>query len=69
MFDDANLPQAVLAELNSDPIVTEGQIRVTASGADRPTGSVHSPHGRELAEKTAWAAPGRAKLENLLETV
>ncbi|MDD1450238.1 hypothetical protein NHF48_003410 [Sphingomonas sp. H160509] len=33
----------------------------------RLTGSVDSPHDRMVAERTAWAAPGAVKVENMLE--
>lgn len=69
MFDDAKPRQAVLAERNSDAIVIKGQTGVTASGAVRLAGSVHPLNDPEVAKKTAWAVPGRAKLENLLEIV
>ncbi|HXH15941.1 MAG TPA: BON domain-containing protein [Sphingomonas sp.] len=38
-------------------------------GVVRLIGSVDSLHDRKVAEKTAWAAPGAVKVENLLEVV
>ena len=38
-------------------------------GTVRLSGSVDSIHDRKIAEKTAWAAPGTVKVENLLEVV
>lgn len=43
-------------------------IRVEVDGDTvRLTGNVASIHDRKVAEKTAWAAPGAAKVENMLE--
>ncbi len=45
-------------------------IKVAVDGGTvRLTGSVDSLHDRRLAEKTAWAAPGAVKVENMLEVV
>lgn len=43
-------------------------IKVAVDGGTvRLTGSVESLHDRRLAEKTAWAAPGAVKVDNMLE--
>ncbi len=43
-------------------------IKVSVDGGTvRLTGSVDSPHDRMVAERTAWAAPGAVKVENMLE--
>jgi len=40
-------------------------IKVSADGGKiRLTGSVHSPHDRQVAAETAWAAPGATAVEN-----
>lgn len=45
-------------------------IKVSVDGGTvRLTGSVDSLHDRRVAEKTAWAAPGAVKVENMLEVV
>lgn len=45
-------------------------IKVAVDGGTvRLTGSVDSLHDRRVAEKTAWAAPGAVKVENMLEVV
>lgn len=45
-------------------------IKVSVDGGTvRLTGSVDSLHDRSVAEKTAWAAPGAVKVENLLEVI
>ncbi|WP_259467577.1 BON domain-containing protein [Sphingomonas sp. PP-F2F-G114-C0414] len=45
-------------------------IKVSVDGGTvRLTGSVDSPHDRMVAERTAWAAPGAVKVENMLEIV
>jgi osmotically-inducible protein OsmY len=45
-------------------------IKVSVDGGTvRLTGTVDTLHDRKVAEKTAWAAPGAVKVENLLEVV
>lgn len=45
-------------------------IKVAVDGGTvRLTGSVDSLHDRRVAEKTAWAAAGAVRVENMLEVV
>lgn len=47
-----------------------GDVRVSAEGGKvRLTGTVHTPHDREAAGWTAWAAPGTAEVENDIAVV
>jgi osmotically-inducible protein OsmY len=42
-------------------------VRVTAVGGDiRLTGTVRSPHERQVAAETAWAAPGTTSVDNAI---
>ncbi len=46
----------------------DGDTKVSVDGGTiRLTGSVDSPRDRMVAERTAWAAPGAVKVENMLE--
>ena len=63
--DAANLSDDILHALNRSWFFDPKTITVTAQGGKvKLTGTVRSWHDREVAEKTAWAAPGVTSVEN-----
>lgn len=56
--------------LHRSPFFDTDTVKVSVDGGTvRLSGSVDTLHDRRVAEKTAWAAPGAVKVENLLEVV
>ncbi|MBW4036088.1 MAG: BON domain-containing protein [Proteobacteria bacterium] len=63
--DATNLSQDIMHALQRSWFVEPNAISVTVEGgAVRLTGTVHSPHERNLAATTAWSAPGTITVEN-----
>jgi len=60
-----NLSDNIMHALHRSWFFDPNTIKVSADGGKiRLTGSVHSPHDRQVAADTAWAAPGATAVEN-----
>ncbi len=60
-----NLSDNIMHALHRSWFFDPNTIKVSADGGKiRLTGSVHSPHDRQVAAETAWAAPGATAVEN-----
>ena len=56
--------------LHRSPFFDTDTVKVSVDGGTvRLSGSVGTLHDRRVAEKTAWAAPGAVKVENMLAVV
>ncbi len=65
-----NISDAITHALHRSWFFDPKTITVTAQGGKvRLTGTVHSPHDRQTAASTAWAAPGVTGVENNLAIV
>jgi osmotically-inducible protein OsmY len=63
--DATNISDDIMHALHRSWFFDPKTINVTAEGGNvRLTGTVHSPHDRQLAAATAWAAPGAINVEN-----
>ena len=61
----ASLSDDITHALHRSWFFDETNVTVTASGGHvHLTGTVHSPHERQTAAATAWAAPGATSVEN-----
>lgn len=61
----ANLSDDIMHALHRSWFFDPKLVRVSAEGGKiRLTGTVHSPHDRQIAAATAWAAPGATSVEN-----
>jgi osmotically-inducible protein OsmY len=66
----SNLSDDITHALHRSWFFDPKTIAVTAvDGRVRLTGTVHTWHDRELAESTAWAAPGATAVENNIAVV
>jgi osmotically-inducible protein OsmY len=65
-----DLAERILHALNRSWFFDGNTIKVTAVGGNiRLSGSVRSPHERQVAAATAWAAPGTTSVDNELVIV
>ncbi|WP_428489077.1 BON domain-containing protein [Rhodopila sp.] len=61
----SNLSDDITHALHRSWFFDENNVRVSAEGGHvHLTGTVHSPHNRQTAAGTAWAAPGVTAVEN-----
>jgi osmotically-inducible protein OsmY len=68
--DVANISDDIMHALHRSWFFDPHTITVTADGGRvRLTGSVHSPHDRQVAAATAWAAPGVIDVVNEIAIV
>jgi osmotically-inducible protein OsmY len=68
--DASNLSFDIIHALHRSWFFDDNRVVVTANGGDiRLSGSVRSPHERQVAAATAWAAPGVTSVENELTVV
>jgi osmotically-inducible protein OsmY len=63
--DTSNLSDEIMHALHRSWFFDPKMVTVSAHGGKvRLTGTVHSPHDRQIAAATAWAAPGVTEVEN-----
>ncbi len=63
--DVSNISDDIMHAMNRSWFFDAKSINVTAKGGTvRLTGSVHSPHDRQLAAMTAWSSPSVTNVEN-----
>ncbi len=63
--DTAGLDDAITHALHRSWFFNPGDVKVTAEGGKvRLTGTVRTPHERQVAAATAWAAPGTTAVVN-----
>jgi osmotically-inducible protein OsmY len=68
--DVSNLSDDIMHALHRSWYFDPETIKVSAeAGRVRLTGFVHSPHDRQVAAETAWAAPGTTDVENEIAVV
>jgi osmotically-inducible protein OsmY len=66
----ANISSDISCALHRSFFPDPDAITVTAEGGKvRLTGNVHSWHARQVADETAWGAPGAVDVENLLAVI
>jgi osmotically-inducible protein OsmY len=68
--DTANLSDDIMQALHRSWFLDPRMIRVMAeNGMVRLSGTVHTPHDREVAAATAWAAPGVVAVQNDISVI
>lgn len=68
--DVSDVRDDIRTALHRSPFFDRDMVKVAVDGGTvRLTGSVDTLRDRKVAEKTAWAAPGAVKVENLHEVV
>ena len=68
--DTSTLSDDINHALHRSWFFNPDHIKVTAAGGNvRLTGTVHSPHDRQVAAATAWSAPGATNVENDIAVV
>lgn len=66
----ANISDDITHALHRSWFFDPKTVWVSAEGGKvRLTGTVHSPHDRQVAGSTAWAAPGVTEVENAITVV